>query len=259
MIGILSAPIYAAILFFGMVLCVEVGRRIRMRQAAAGLQGQLPGHAAIEAAVFGLFGLMVAFSFSGASARFDARRALITQEANNIGTAYLRLDLLAPSTQPPLRDLFRTYVDSRLEVYRKLPDISAAEAQLARSNEIQGQIWKQALVATRNPESNPDAARLLIPALNDMIDITTTRAMAARSHPPTVLFHLLLCLGLAAALFAGYGMGDHKHRSWLHILGFAAFSTVVIFVIMDLEFPRAGFIRLTAYDQVLIDVRNSMR
>jgi hypothetical protein len=254
-----SAPLLAFTLFIGMVVLMEIGRRIRMRQISSGSKEVLPGLEPVEAAVFGLLGLLVAFSFSGAAGRYDSRRALVVQEANNIGTAYLRLDLLANSDQPPLRALFRTYVDSRLETYRKLPDLQAAQQELARSAEIQGEIWSKAVVDVRNPESQPDSAKLLLPALNDMIDITTTRTMAARSHPPAILLYLLLALGLAAALFAGYGMGGGYQRSWLHILGFAVVTAVVIFVIVDLEFPRFGYIRLDAYDRVLVELRNSMK
>ena len=255
---ILSAPLYASIIFCGMIFCIEIGRRLRKRHDnLTGPEDQLTGLSAIEGAVFGLFGLMIAFSFYGAASRFDLRRSLITEEANAIRTAYLYLDLLAPPTQPPLRDLFQTYVDSRLETYRKLPNISAYEAELARSKVIQGEIWKQAVTADRNPDSL-DSTRLLLPAVNEMFAITTTRTMAARSHPPTVLFYLLIFLGWAAALFAGYGMADKGQKSWLHTLGFAAFTAIVLFVIVDLEFPRFGFIRLDPYDQVLVDVRNSM-
>jgi hypothetical protein len=109
-----------------------------------------------------------------------------------IGTAHLRLDLLANSDQPPLRSLFHSYVDSRLETYRKLPDIRAAEKELARTGDIQGEIWTQAIADVRNPESQTDSAKLLLPALNEMIDITTTRTMAARSH--RLQFCFILCL-----------------------------------------------------------------
>jgi hypothetical protein len=254
-----SAPLFAVMLFVGMVVLMEIGRRLRVRQIAHGLREELPGVGAVEAAVFGLLGLMVAFSFSGAAGRYDLRRGLVVQEANAIGTAYLRLDLLSDSDQPPLRALFRSYIDSRLETYRKLPDIQAAEKELAHTGEIQGEIWRQAIADVRNPKSQADSAKLLLPALNEMIDITSTRTMAARSHPPAVLFYLLVGLGLVASLFAGYSMGSGNRHSWIHILGFAAVTAIVIFVIVDLEFPRLGYIRLDAYDRVLVELRNSMK
>src|SRR5215510_4984847 len=98
-------------------------------------------------AVFALLGLLIAFTFSGAASRFDARRQLVVEEANAIGTAYLRLDLLPAHTQPPLRESFRQYLQTRVEIYRKLPDIAAARQEAAHAVTLQGQIWSQALTA----------------------------------------------------------------------------------------------------------------
>ena len=100
---------------------------------------------------------------------------------------------------------------------------------------------------------------LLLPALNDMIDITTTRAMAARMHPPLVILAMLFGLGLASALLAGYGMAGGKSRNWLHMIGFAAVMAVAVYVILDIEFPRLGLIRVDAFDQALVELRASMK
>src|SRR5207344_161666 len=91
--SIISAPAFAGVLLVGMLFFVEVGWRQRKRRGVLGTDGS-SGFGAVEGAVFALFGLMVAFSFSGAVSRFDSRRALITEEANDIGTAYLRIELL---------------------------------------------------------------------------------------------------------------------------------------------------------------------
>jgi hypothetical protein len=87
--------------------------------------------------------------FSGAASRFDTQRQLIVEEINAIGTAYLGLDLLAVEAQPALRENFRRYVDARLEVYRKLPDLAAAKEALAKATTLQGEIWRQAVAAVR--------------------------------------------------------------------------------------------------------------
>jgi hypothetical protein len=92
-----------------------------------------------------------------------------------------------------------------------------------------------------------------------MIDITTTRTMAAMIHPPSIIYALLFVLGLGCSLLAGYGMAAGRHRSWIHILGFAIIIVISAYVILDIEYPRLGFIRLNAYDQVLIDLRESMK
>ena len=214
---------------------------------------------AVEGAIFALFGLLVAFTFSGAATRFDARRMHIADEANTIGTAWLRLDLLAPDDQPALRRQFRDYLDSRIEVYRKLPDLTAALESLNRSNGLQSAIWSRAVPATRHSAAHPDAGKLLLPALNEMFDITTMRTMAARTHPPAVIYFLLFALGFGCALLAGHAMAGVKTWSWLHAASFAFFIALATYVILDIEYPRAGFIRLSHFDQVLIDLRESMK
>jgi hypothetical protein len=92
-----------------------------------------------------------------------------------------------------------------------------------------------------------------------MIDITTTRAAALRTHPPIIIFGLLGALALASSLLAGYGMAGAASRSWLHIFGFVLILGLTVYVILDLEFPRLGMIRIDSFDRVLEDVRATMR
>ena len=248
----------AAALFLGMLLLSEVGRRVGQRRFARDPEGARVGTGVVDGAVFGLLGLLVAFTFSGAGARFDARRQLVVEEANAIGTAWLRLDLLPAGEQPALRDLFRSYLDTRLEVYQNVSDLEATADALARSVTLQGDIWSRSVAACQSPEGQR-AIVVLLPALNQMIDITTTRTMASRIHPPGIIFALLVGLGLVCSLLAGYAMAGGKQRSWTHSVGFAAVIALSVYVILDLEYPRRGLIRVDAMDQVLIDLRASMR
>ncbi|MBC8120127.1 MAG: DUF4239 domain-containing protein, partial [Burkholderiaceae bacterium] len=237
---------------------LEVGGRLGARAIAHNTHGT-SGTSAMEGAVFALLGLLLAFTFFGAASRFDDRRTLIVEETNAIGTAYLRLDLLPASAQPELRDTFRRYLDQRLAVYRALPDIEASNAALARANEMQQQIWTKAVAGSTAPGSHPDAGKLLLPALNEMIDITTTRAMAGQMHPPPVVFGLLVALMLVSALLAGYAMAAAKVRNWLYRLTFAFTLAGAAYVILDFEYPRFGLIRVDSFDQALVDLRQSMK
>ena len=112
-----------------------------MRRKLRDPEGAGPGAGALEAAVYGLLGLLIAFTFSGAASRFDARRPHVVEEANALGTAYLRIDLLSPSPQPALRESFRRYLDARLELYHKLPDVAAARVELDKDTALQAGIW----------------------------------------------------------------------------------------------------------------------
>ena len=249
----------AAGLFFGMLVLFEVGRRIGIARLARDPDGVTQGAGPVEAAVFGLLGLLLAFTFSGAGARFEARRHLVAEEANAVGTAYLRVDLLPTDVQPEMRQLFRRYLDTRLETYRDSKDLVAVEAKLAEAAALQGQIWAAAVSACSRPETAGHVSMLLLPALNQMIDITTTRDVAVKTHPPVVIYLLLAGLSLVSAMLVGYVTCGTRVRSWLYMLIIAVAMSVTLYVILDLEFPRRGLIRVDAVDQTLIDLRASMR
>jgi hypothetical protein len=241
-----------------MIFLLEAGRWLGIRRLATQGEGESTGIGALEGAIFALLGLLIAFTFSGALTRFDTRRQLDVEEANDISTAYLRLNLLPADTQPALRVLFRQYVEARLEVYRKLPDIEAANRELARVAKLQGEIWDQAVAASQRANT-PAATMLLLPALNAMFDIVTTQSMAAKIHPPFIVFAMLYALALVSSLLVGYDMARAKARNWIHVIGFATVNAFAFFVILDLEYPRQGLIRIDAFNQLLIDLLAGMK
>jgi len=171
-------------LFVCVLLFVWLGRWIAGQRTQEETERERVGLVTVETAIYALLGLMIAFTFSGATSRFDARRAQTVQEANAIGTAYLRLSLL-PAGAARLRHKFRAYTEERMAIYRVLPDLEASDTHAARATALQNEIWNDALAALK--ATPPEAALLLVPALNDMIDITTTRAIALRSHTPPVI------------------------------------------------------------------------
>ena len=208
--------------------------------------------------MFGLLGLLLAFTFSGAGSRFEERRHLITEEANAIGTAYLRIDMLPSDAQPELRQLFTRYLDTRLSVYRNVTDTSATSALTAETGAIQAQIWSKSVSAAQRPDAPAPAAILLLPALNAMIDITTTRSVAMQNHPPQVVFVLLVVISLVSSLLVGYVTCGTLVRSWFYMLLFAGTISVTFLVIIDLEYPRFGLIRIDAADQVMVELRRQI-
>jgi hypothetical protein len=136
--------------------------------------------------------------------------------------------------------------------------MKAAEVGMAKSKTLQAAIWVHAVAASRDRAAHPDAGKLLLPALNAMIEIMTTRTMALQVHPPTIIYALLFCLALICSLLAGYRIAGGPRRSWLHILTFVLITVVTVYVILDIEYPRTGLIRLEKSDQVLADLRRSM-
>lgn len=244
-------------LFVGMVVCLEIGfrvanRRIRLIGAAH------EGLGSIEAAVFALLGLLLGFAFSQALGRFDDRRAMIVGEANAIGTAYLRLDLAPASAQAGLRQIFREYLDARISVYATPGDRDATDRSVAAAEAIQRRIWA-AVVEAAASDPSQNVARVLVPAVNEMIDITTVRTVMLHVRIPRVILFLLIIVALCSAMTAGYAMAKRGRRSILHIVLYATSVAMTIYVILDLEHPRLGLIRLDTTDRLLEALRDSIR
>lgn len=254
-------PAIGLALLAGMVVCLEIGFRVGVRRSA-----KLPGEGedgtgAIEAAVFALLGLILAFSFSGAMTRFETRRAMIVQEANAIGTAYLRVDLLPEADQPALRDLFREYTDSRIAVFANNHTVEDVLRDIDRGTALQNRIWSKAVASMKSEGAVVPAAVQIFPALNEMIDITTTRKVAMFTHIPPLILCVLVGIAFISALLAGYAMSKRRKgvRSWFAMGMYAVVVSLTMYVVLDLEYPRVGLITLESTDQVLLEVRQSMR
>jgi ABC-type glycerol-3-phosphate transport system permease component len=242
-------------LFFGILVCLEIGFRIGLASSKRNDELAYEGTGTIDAAVFALLGLLLGFSFAGAMSRFDARRQLIVNEANTIGTAYLRIDLLPAADQPEIRALFREYLDARLRAFEILRNRSEARQEFTRA----GESSRSGLAPWPKNDSTQNSARLLMPAINDMIDVTTARMIAAGSRLPALIFLLLVSVALLSGLLAGYAMAKRKSRSWLHMILYATVIPITIYAVLDFEDPRSGLIRVDAADKALIQLRDSIR
>jgi hypothetical protein len=244
------------ILTAGILIAIEIGYQTGLRRRARKPDLIRGESKAIETAVFGLMGLLIAFIFAGAAVRFDNRRMLIAQEANAIETAYLRLDLLPPESQPRLREDFRTYLTGRLAVTRDIPNMKAVNADLEKSAILQRKVWKESVEATRG--SGTATQTLVLSALNEMIDITTVRTVGMISHLPFLVLVLLLVTILLSSFLTGYSISAYGARDWLSAIIFAIAVSCATYVTLDYEYPRVGLIRTDAADQVLIQALERM-
>jgi len=245
-------------LFAGILASLEVGYRIGRNSSKKNPELGFEGIGAMEATIFSLLGLLLAFSFSGAASRFEVRRQLIVQEANIIATAYQRLDLVPTSDQAGLRDLFREYLDARLQGFQKILDRTVANEEFARAARIEQQIWSQALAASHSDPSQ-NVSRLLLPALNQMSGVANERAVALETRMPELIFGLLVGVVLMGGVLAGHAMARRPRRSWLHMVLFSAIISLTVTVMFDFNYPRYGLIRIDTADHVLLQLRDSMR
>lgn len=244
----LAQPLLGCLLFFGVIiLCMEIGRLIGRGK------GEAAGASTVNGAIFAIFGLILALSFSGAASRFDERRDLIVQEANSVGTAVLRIDLLPADAQPLLRDKFTQYVDARIAAYAASGDPTAFRAGLNRANAISLDIWNLSVAAASRPDAAPAANMLLLPAINEMIDLSSSRAFMTLKHPPIIIRFMMIALAMGAALLSGIGFGTSGSGGRLHELAFALVITATIFITVDLEYPLTGFIRIDDFSNAVVN------
>ncbi|MGH7132329.1 MAG: hypothetical protein ACREJO_10335 [Phycisphaerales bacterium] len=228
-------------MFSGLCIALEVGFRFgrsskKSREGADG--GQI---GAVQGAVLGLLGLLLGFSFAGASARFLDRQDLITTEANAIGTAYLRADLLDEPHRTSLRAALQRYTEHRIAVSPTLTSRNMSEA-FAESDRLQGEVWRAAAAGCN---AKPAVVLAVLPPVNDVIDVHSLRVAAGLKHLPALVLGLLFGSSLLAMFVMGYGSGFSGRRmemlnaSLMILIGLALWTTV------DLDHPRAGLLRLS--------------
>jgi hypothetical protein len=252
--NLLTAAIAIA-LFLAMVMCQEIGRRFgRKRWSREG--DKLTGVADVDNAVFALLSLLIAFAYDGAGTRFDHRRELVTDEVNKVGSAYQTLSMLPNAPRAAIQAQMRAYLQARIDTYSAMPDLAAARAALERSEQLQDEIWITVVAEAR--AAGDAAVMIVLPAINDAFDAATTRTMAIQAHPPIAVFAMLGAVALLSALLAGYGMGTFVARPMVHMLIYAGTIALAIFVIIELEFPQIGWVRVNA-DKNLIHLLERMR
>ena len=216
---------------------VVVGRAIRTPSG-----GDTPS-TVIQGAVFTLVGLLLAFSFSLSLGRFDARRVVLVQEANAIGTTFLRASLLPPSLAAEMRHDLRKYVPWRVEFVSAETDPRERAIATERSEELQRAMWQLAVDAARtDPRSTTTA--LLVASLNETIDLSTEEDAVQQAHIPDIVIVGLVLIILIASSLTGYGFGLQGRRAILSIVLFAVTFAIAIGLVLDLDRPQRGLIQV---------------
>lgn len=250
--------IAAVVIFGGMLAFQEIGWRYGRIPQVAAAHAKREGAGLMDNAVFGLLGLLIGFTFNGSTSRYDHRRQLIGKEVNAIGTAWQRIDALPSHLQDSVRIPFRRYVDALIGSYSRTTQVSDFLREPPDVAQAQNETWTQAVNACVTKEG--DAARmLLLPGLNEMFGAVEEERFARRIHPPILIFVILGLTALASAFLAGFAISTGENRDWIHRVGVAAVISLAVYVILEMEFPRLGLIRVGIADQALVDLRATMK
>lgn len=248
-------------LLVSMLIMVEAGWRLGVYFSRKYGVKKIDASETFLAAIFGLLALLVALTFSGASDRFEKRRDLIVQEVSALGTAYQSVDLLPKKDQPKIRELFKKYIDSRIDLYKNHDTLYELplERKVAVHNAVGDEIWKavvRAVEDTAYPQKLVTAQ--ILPELSDMFTASENQRIASKFHPPPIIWQALILLSLIGSLIAGYNMGIENKRDWLLTIVFVILMAGTIIIILGLEYPRTGKVTLDDFDMELVTFRKSL-
>jgi hypothetical protein len=229
-----------------------LGYRLRSRTIQKDKDYVVEDLGAINGTLLGLLALLLAFTFSMSNSRYDTRRQSIIEEANAIGTTILRTDIYPDSMRQVLRSHLKDYVEARIEFYEAGMDVKEMVKKFKKASGISSQLWSIAATYARQDDITTRTSEF-IPALNTMIDMTTTRRAAGEATVPDLIIYLLFILCWCSAFLLGY---DRKNKfDWIVVIGFALMLSITLFTIIDLDRPRSGFINMDKANEKIVELR----
>lgn len=242
---------------FGLMLIAsEAGFHLGRRSGTHTAKDARPQHLTVEAGILGILGLLLGFTMSMALTRFEVRKHLVLEEAQAIGSAYLFTQLLPVEEGKGIADLLRAYTDVRIrgtdarDVYKQ---ITAARQEAGR---LQEAFWQRA-VAYGQKEPNVVRAGLLLQSLKEVIQLDAARWMAFQDHVPAMVICAIAIVGLLAVMTVGYTFGLSGLRQPFSICMMSLAITLVLVIIVDVDRPREGLIRVS--QQPLLDLQEQLR
>ncbi|MEY4270525.1 MAG: hypothetical protein RLZZ58_1741 [Pseudomonadota bacterium] len=238
-------------IFIGLVACEYAGAIVtkRLQERLKPVAPDRDGLDYVVSSAFALLGLLVAFTFGMALDRYEARRDLVVQEANAIGTAHIRTAFANEPGRTALREQLEIYAENRLAYGNATFDKKAVIA--AKSAALRAEIAVAGVNASQNISSAP-LGPSLIASMNDVIDIGSAREAANLARvPPSVLF-LLLGYALISAFLMGYVQADSGARQRLASRILFMLLTLSLVTILDLDRPAGGAIKVS--QQPIIDL-----
>jgi hypothetical protein len=247
-----SIPLWSLYLITAclVLISIELGWQLGNYQKKRSKEKSSMPFGAALGATLGLLAFLLAFTFGMAGSRFDARKQIVLQEANAIGTVYLRTDFLPEQ----LRDLARTLLSQYTAVRAGGPASYMSPTGMAKTASIQNQLWSIAVSASTT--SDTVSTGLFIQSLNDMIDLDTIRVTANRNRIPDTIWLMLGLVTFFSMGAIGYEFGLTGSRNWAVTILLAIVFPTVIVLIADLDRPARGLIEVS--QQPLLDLLNKI-
>jgi hypothetical protein len=247
-----NAIVICVFLLAGMILVFSVGRAMSRRWKSG--EGETKGGInMLQTSLFGLFGFILAFSFGMSGTRYESVRNVIVEEKNAIETAIARSDLYPDSIRNIFRNHFREFVQARLDIYRNPWHNDTFQANTRHMKDAETALWKLATDQSKLYGMLIPTGQM-IPALNEMFDVASSRDILLRSSIPDIIIYMLLILALTTSFIAGFTTHIVSRNELVIFLCFILFTTLVIYITIDMGRPLRGVIRAHVGQQALDDL-----
>jgi hypothetical protein len=234
------------------LVAAELGYRIGRWRKAATSEATMTDMGITLGGLLGLLGLLLAFTFGMAGNRYEDRKSLVIEEANAIGTAWLRTDLIPMPQRAQARDVLREYTQARLD----MTTTARRSEGIVRSEKLQGELWS--ITAAAAAASPTPTVALFVTAVNEVIDMHGRRVAAALRNPiPPTIFATLYAVAILVLGATGYAGGLSGDRSSMASLVLALVLAAVFALILDLDRPYEGL--LTVSQQAIRDLLTMMQ
>lgn len=262
MLDSLVTPIFnhdwSVLLVVGAILVIttEIGFRLGERNSPEGRKTRHAPSGALQGALLGLLGLLLGFTLAMAVNRFEARKQLVLEEANAIGTTWLRAGFLSDPAKETIRSTLMDYIDARVKGAVASTDAAEYQQQVARSEKDQVTMWRATVAELKVNKS--ELSPHFVDSLNSLINFDVLRQAAIRNQVPRTVWLLLLVVSMTVCAATGYttGLGE-SGRFPLAMIVLPILLTVVIMIISDLDNPRRGLIQVS--QQSMLDLQKSLQ
>jgi hypothetical protein len=212
------------------------------------------GVSSLLGALFGLWGFVLAFTFSNSSSRFDSVRNIMVDEANSIRNTVLRTETFPDSVGKELRADLKEYVEARIDYYNYATDLEKFNKAKETTQIVGKRLWERTLKASSLPNMGISSSNMYA-SLTNMFDLAAKRDALLLSGVPEVIIYMLFFLALTISFIGGFTTPVIKTKEWIVVGGFILLACILIFLTLDLGRPMRGFITPEIGEDRMIKLR----
>lgn len=233
----------ALVIILLLLLSLELGYTWGRRRVEAGKDKKSSGGDAMLAATSSLLGLMLAFSFAAGVQRYEVRKQGVIDEANAIGTAFARFDLIGEPGRSNLQSILVEYARSRIAEFDGIATTEERTKKINLSNELIADLWPMTVEAVNQKQPSGPIETSVVTAVNGVLDMSTARTAGVVDRLPPAVLSVLMVLALITLAAMGFNAGLGGRMSRGRVTVFAVTLAMILTVIIDFDRSREGLIK----------------